>query len=112
MAKFCFVLIFALTFSCQFGDCSEETFQEMMSKLLENQRIPLRIKQRILFALVSYMENEMSKFTNDPNYCPETVPKHLCQMPPTFYIWMRKFRDELILEEIYKSKVFFSSSFF
>ena len=100
------ILATCLIFNCQFCDCKEKTFQEMLSGLLENQQIPWRLKQRILHTTVSYLQREMTKFANNRNICPKHVPKDLCQTPPTFYVWMRKLRDEIIQDEINKSKSF------
>ena len=74
-------------------------------KLLENQRITKPTRQEILAVYIRYIKKEMEKFNNNPHYCPKGFAQDLCQMPPTFYIWMRKLRNEMILDEIVRGKL-------
>ena len=100
-------IVVTLTNGCQFDECSEMSVQEMVEHLLGNQQIPMPVKKRILIATFMYMETEMDKFTSPTRLqiCPPDFPKELCQMPSTFYVWMRKLRDDMVLDEVNKSKI-------
>ena len=79
----------------------------MAFNLLKDHRISLPIKKQILAVTITYMEKEMEKYRNNPELCPKDMPKELCQTPPTFYVWTRKLRDKMIMEEINKSNCHF-----
>ena len=91
---------------CQLSQCNEKmNFPNLALKLIQDEKIPMPIKKQILTATLYYVENEMEKYRNNPDLCPKNMPKELCQTPPTFYIWMKKLRDEMIATEINKSNL-------
>ena len=109
MIHFRFILITTmvvtgLTIFPYFVQSGEMTFQEMVVNLLKNRQIPNDLKKRILTATVYYLQKERLKADNDQHFCPPDLPKELCQLPPSFYVWVRKLRDEMIEQEINKRK--------
>ena len=98
------MIVVGLTFCPSFAQCGEETFREMVVNLLKNERIPNHLKKQILAATIFYLKKERMKAYNDQTLCPPNLPKEMCQLPPTFYVWVRKLREEMIEEEINKSK--------
>ena len=98
------IIVTGLAIFPDFVESGEMTFQEMVVNLLKNRQIPNDLKKRILTATVFYLQKERLKADNDQNFCPPELPKELCQLPPSFYVWVRKLRDEMIEDEINKSK--------
>ena len=80
------------------GSKDGPSFQEMVARLAKSD-LPMELKKRIIKTVAhKVQEIQISDF------CPDGFTQQMCNQPPTFYVWLRKLREQMMQKEMERSK--------